>query len=89
VKGNAVRIKELVESLEAFRTWRIWVEALFVFPQKSAVLNVNEPTLPILRVSEPANFILTRTPSVIYSSHDIELIRREIMRQHNPQGHGW
>ncbi len=84
VKGNAVKVRELVKSLEAFKSWRIWVEALVVFTHRSAVLHVNWSTVPIRRVSELASFIMTRKPSIMYSSRDIELIGEEIMRQHCP-----
>ncbi len=79
VKRNAVRVKRVIESIDTFKSERIWVNGVFVFANKRVDLRINNPTVPILRASELSEFILTRKTNSEFSAEDLKLISKEIL----------
>jgi hypothetical protein len=80
-KRNSMRIKRVIESSKTFKSRRIWVEGIVVFANQNADLNINNPTLPILKIGELPNFILTRKSNIQFTLQEIELMGKEILRQ--------
>ena len=79
-KRNAMRIKRVIESSKTFKSRRIWVEGIVVFANQNADLNINNPTLPILKIGELPSFMLTRKPNIQFTLQEIELMGKEILR---------
>jgi hypothetical protein len=80
-KRNSMRIKRVIESSKTFKSRRIWVEGIVVFANQNADLNINNPTLPILKIGELPSFIVTRKSSIQFTLQEIELMGKEILRQ--------
>jgi hypothetical protein len=81
VTRNSMRIKRLIESLETLDVQRIWVEGIVVFANQHADLDISNPTVPILKVEELPDFIVTRKSNIQFTTHEIELMGKEILRQ--------
>ena len=80
-KRNSIRIKRVIESSKTFKSRRIWVEGIVVFANQNADLNINNPTLPILKIGELPSFILTRKSNIQFTLQEIELMGKEILIQ--------
>jgi hypothetical protein len=80
-KRNSMRIKRVIESSKTFKSRRIWVEGIVVFANQNADLNINNPTLPILKIGELPSFIVTRKSNIQFTLQEIELMGKEILRQ--------
>jgi hypothetical protein len=81
VKRNATRVKRVIASLEAFKSRKIWVDGILVFANKNVQLQINNPTVPILRSSQLPNFILTVKSKHEFSPVDLDSLGKEILRQ--------
>jgi hypothetical protein len=80
-KRNSMRIKRVIESSGIFKARRIWVEAIVVFANQNVDLNINDPTVPILKVEELSNFIVTRKSNIQFTSQELGLMGKQILRQ--------
>lgn len=80
-KRNSLRIKKVIQSSETFRFQRIWVEGIVVFANQHADLNINNPTVPVLKIGDLPNSIATRKSNIQFTPHEIELMGKEILRQ--------
>ena len=81
VKRNALRVKRVIENIDAFKSKRIWVDGLLVFANKRVDLRINNPTVPILRASNLPDFIIKKKTDSEFSAEDLKLIGKEILRQ--------
>lgn len=81
VKRNAFRVKRLIESIDAFKSSKIWVDAILVFANKRVELRINNPTVSILRATELPRFIAKRKNISVFSAEELKLMGREILRQ--------
>jgi len=80
-KRNSVRIKRVIESSETFKSRRIWVEGIVVFANQSVDLKISNPTLPILKIEELPDFIVTRKSNIQFTLQETELMGKEILKQ--------
>jgi hypothetical protein len=80
-RRNSMRIKRVIESSRTLKSRRIWVEGIVVFANQNADLNINNPTLPILKIGELPSFIVTRKSNIQFTLQEIELMGKEILRQ--------
>jgi hypothetical protein len=76
-----MRIKRVIESSETFKSRRIWVEGIVVFANQNADLNINNPTIPTLKIGELPSFIVTRKSNIQFTLQETELMGKEILRQ--------
>jgi hypothetical protein len=80
-KRNSMRIKRVIESSETFKSRRIWVEGIVVFANQSVDLKISNPTLPILKIEELPDFIVTRKSNIQFTLQETELMGKEILKQ--------
>jgi hypothetical protein len=80
VKRNTAAIKNIIDS-SPFRSLGISVEGIVVFTNNHATLHINNPAVPILRLSQLANYITTHGNAGRYSSQQLEEIGKEILKR--------
>ena len=80
LKRNIVRIKEVINSSPSLRPLNIWVEGIVVFTNKHSKLQINNPTVPILKLPQLPNYISTHESSNRYSRQQLEAIGKEIIK---------
>jgi NADPH-dependent 7-cyano-7-deazaguanine reductase QueF len=59
----------------------IWVEGIVVLTNKHATLKVNNPTVTILKLPQLPNYLTTYRNSKNFSSEQLEVIGKEIVKQ--------
>lgn len=76
VKRNAVKLKQFIQ-----KTFKkpIWVEGIVVFTNPNVKLELNNSTVPILKVEELCNFIKNKKSKVRFSSKGLASIGRIIL----------
>ncbi len=82
VKGNAVKLKQLIESQKnIFRNpLKIWVEGIVVFTNPNVNLKLNEPTVTVLKVKELYDYLKKKESKIKFSSKELEMIGKLILR---------
>lgn len=80
VKRNAAKIKQIIDNNSNLRMLGIWVEGIVVFTNRHASLHVNNPTVPILTLSQLPSHILGYRNSRSLSGEQIENIGKEILK---------
>ena len=82
-KRNAAKIKHIIDSSPTLRSLSIWVEGLVVFTNNHASLNINNPTIPILKIQQLPNTITTHKTNNHYTQQQLEQMGKEILKQAN------
>ena len=82
VRSNAIKVKEIIESLPLLQSKRIWVQGIVVFPNKEAEL------IPKYYPDQVEVMYLKKLPDYLrnykreqLSTEDVDKIGKEIMRQ--------
>jgi hypothetical protein len=83
VKRNVARIKQIIDSSPNLRPLGIWVEGIVVFSSNHAVLHLNNPSVPILKLPQLPSHIAGYRISQIISHDQLEAIGKEILKQKN------
>jgi len=83
VKRNVAKIKQIIDNSPNLRSLGIWVEGIVVFTNNHATLHVNNPAVPILKLSQLPNYIATYRSSRSISREMLEAIGKEIIKQKN------
>ena len=81
VKRNAAKIKRIIDSSPTLSSLGIWVEGIVVFTNNHASLNINNPTVPILKIQQLPNHITTHKTNNNYTRQQLEQIGKEIIKQ--------
>jgi hypothetical protein len=81
VKKNAAKIRHIIDNSQTLRPLGIWVEGIVVFTNNHASLNLNNPTVPVLKLAQLPNHITTHRRSSSYSRQQLEAIGKEILKQ--------
>jgi hypothetical protein len=81
VKRNAAKIKQIIDNNQNLRSLGIWVEGIVVLTNNHATLHLNNPTVPILRLSQVPNYIVAFRSSRSLSREQLESIGKEIVKQ--------
>lgn len=73
-----------MKASESFRTGKPWVQAIVVFTNKAAKLNIQKPpfNVAILRLNALANYITATKPLRHLSRNETEAIAKEILTRH-------
>ena len=79
VKKNASIVRKAIETSAALIPLRIWVEGIVVIANNHADLQLNYPTVPILKLYELANFIRSQGNPGNYSRQQLELIAKQLL----------
>ena len=81
VKRNAARIKQIFDNSPDLKSLSIWVEGIVVLTNNHATLHFNNPTVPILKLSQLPNYIAEFRSSRSLSDEQLETIGKEIIKQ--------
>ena len=81
VKRNAAKIKQIIDNNPNLRSLGIWVEGVVVFTNNHATLRLNNPSVPILKLSQLPNHIAAFRGSRSYSREQLAAIGKEIIKQ--------
>jgi len=80
LKRNIARVKQVLDGSPSLRPLGIWVEGIVVFTNKHAILHINNPAVPILKLPQLANYIVAHKSSNSYSRQQLEAIGKEIIK---------
>lgn len=80
LKRNIARIKQVIDSSPSLKPLNIWVEGIVVFTNKHSKFQINNPTVPILKLPQLPNYISTHEGSNRYSRQQLEAIGKEIIK---------
>ena len=74
VKKNAFNLSSLIKSEVFHNTFKIWVEGLVVFTNPNVRLELNKPSVTILKVNELFNYIINFRQMSELSQNDLQSI---------------
>lgn len=80
VKRNAAKIRNIIDSSQ-LKPLGIWVEGIVVFTNNHSSLNINNPTVPILKLQQLPSHITAQKTYNSYTSQQLEQIGKEILKQ--------
>ena len=81
VKRNAAKIRNIIDSSPTLRPLGIRVEGIVVFTNNRSSLNLNNPTVPILKIQQLPNHITAQKTYNGYTIQQLEQIGKEILKQ--------
>jgi len=81
VKWNASRIKRIIDNSPTLRTLDIWVEGIVILTNKHTTLNLNSPTVPILKLDHLLKYIKNHESATTLSREQLEALGKEIIKQ--------
>jgi hypothetical protein len=81
VKRNVAKIKQIIDNNSNLRSLGIRVERIVVLTNNHATLDLNSPTVPILKLPQVPNHIVASRNSQILSCQQLEDIGRELIKQ--------
>ena len=81
VKWNASRIKRIIDNSPTLRALGIWVEGIVVLTNKHTTLNLNSPTVPILKLDQLLKYIKNHESATTLSREQLEALGKEIIKQ--------
>jgi hypothetical protein len=80
VKRNAARVRRLIGDLPSFRAVDMWVEGVVVFSNKHAALNLNNPTVPVVKLPQLVKHINSHG-NAKYSADQLAALGKEIVKR--------
>ncbi|MBE3115946.1 NERD domain-containing protein, partial [Candidatus Bathyarchaeota archaeon] len=80
VKRNAAKIRNIIDSSQ-LKPLGIRVEGIVVFTNNHSSLNVNNPTVPILKLQQLPSHMTAQKTYNSYTSQQLEQIGKEILKQ--------
>ena len=80
VKRNTAKIRAILDN-SPLRSLGIWVEGIVVITNKHAILHLNSPSVPVLRLAQVSEYISTRGGVRRYSKEQLEAVGKEIAKQ--------
>jgi hypothetical protein len=83
VKRNAAKIRNIIDSSPTLRPLGIKVEGIVVFTNNHSSLNLNNPTVPILKLQQLPSHITAQKTYNSYTRQQLEQIGKEILKQAN------
>ena|SRR3989338_1404724 len=82
VKGNALKLKQYVESKNIFsQSLRLWVDGIVVFTHGNVILRCDNPTVPVFKVDQLCNYIRNKESRIKFSSQELEKVAKILLRQ--------
>ena len=80
MKGNSLRLKQLIESKNIFKkSFKFWIDGIIVFTSDNLKLNLNHPTVTILRIGELCSYIKNKKAHLTFSPKELESISKLIL----------
>jgi len=83
IKRNVMAIKNVVDSNAALRQMGLWVEGIIVFTNSHAYLHLNNPTVPVVKLNQLPNYLLSYSGSQRFSREKLEFVGKEILKHKN------
>lgn len=80
VKRNAAKLKAILDN-SSMRHLGIWVEGIVVITNRHAILHLNNPSVPVLKLSEVADYIKAHGGSRRIIREQLEAVGREIAKR--------
>jgi len=81
VKGNALRLKQFIKSKNIFsKSLRFWINGILVFTHDNVVLNLNNPTVPVLKANELSYYIKNKKSKIILSPIELKKIGQILLK---------
>jgi len=80
-KRNASKISHIIKNISTLNLSSIWIEGIVVFTNSHIKLNLNNPTVPILTLTQLADHITKHTAANQLNKQQIEQIAKEIRKQ--------
>jgi hypothetical protein len=77
VKRNVEKIKRIIENSVIFA--HVWVEGIIVLANRTVTVNLNNPSVPVLRLLDLPNYIVSQGGCRSLSSEQLEAIGRQIV----------
>ncbi len=81
VKGNAIKLRQLIGSKVFNNLMDVWVGGIVVFTNPEVKLELNNPMVAVLRINELCDYIKTQRSETKFSSRDLESIANYILRE--------
>jgi hypothetical protein len=81
VKRNTTKIKQIIDNNPALRALGVFVEGIVVFTNNHSNLHVNNPSVPILNLSQLTQHITAYRSARSLSHQQLEAIGKEIVKQ--------
>ncbi|MCW3983353.1 MAG: NERD domain-containing protein [Candidatus Bathyarchaeota archaeon] len=81
VKRNVAKIKQILDNAPHLRSLGVWVEGIVVITNKHATLQLNNPTVPVLKLLQLPNYLTNHGSQRRFSREQLEAIGREIAKQ--------
>jgi len=82
VKGNALKLKQYIESKNIFnKSLKLWVEGVVVFTHDNVILHCDDSTVPVFKVNQLCNYIRNKKSRVKFSSQELEEVAKILLRQ--------
>jgi hypothetical protein len=78
VKRNVEKIKRIIENSKVTFT-HVWVEGIVVLANRTVTVNLNNPSVPVLKLIELPNYIVSQGGSRSLSTEQLEAIGRQIV----------
>ena len=83
VKRNTSKIRQIINTNPNLRVLDILVEGIVIFTNNHAILHLNCPTVPILKLPQLPNYLTTHGKTRSLSPEQIEAIGTEIVKEKN------
>jgi hypothetical protein len=80
VKRNVAKIRAILDN-SSLRSLGVWVEGVVVITNRRAILHLNFPSVPVLKLSQVTDYITAHGSSRRYSKEQLEAIGKEIAKQ--------
>ena len=82
VKGNALKLKQYIESKNIFsKSLRLWVEGIVVFCHENVIIHCDNPTVPVFKVNKLCDYIQNKESKIKFSSQELEKVSKILLRQ--------
>ena len=82
VKGNALRLKQFIESKNIFKKqFNFWVDGIVVFTSDNVELILNHPTVPVIKIKGLYKYIKNKQSNLTFSTQELESIGKEVLRR--------
>jgi Nuclease-related domain len=83
VKRNTSKIRQIINTNPNLRVLDILVEGIVIFTNNRAILHLNCPTVPILKLPQLPNYLTNHGKTRSLSPEQIEAIGTEIVKEKN------
>ena len=81
VKRNTARIQRIIDNSSGLRSLGVRVEGAVVLTNRNAVLHLNNPTVPVLKLPQLAGYITSHGGARRFSREQLEALGKEIAKQ--------